>query len=630
MKQVLAAIVAAAVASTGAAQKTCPYSSLPPLVVNITVAGNCTLGMCVVDRNCTLINDPSGSAPYQAVGDYLTFSNTSLAYRAFDSIASLNVAYARIPDTVHTLAFLYWREILFPANFSWHNNVTRLFYQGTALKNLPPVPPTTTALHLIQNAFADNEDLRSLPTTIKELELSESNYTEFNDIDWSNMENLRIFGIKRIANVKLSLQLKYFAIRDSKVGNWTLDSNTFAALNTANYSVYNVTADASKSYCEGKNGELRTLWPNRSLNNATGNVTNLTVCVTSDSANSTPAFPSSSNNLGLIVGLSIGGAVLVCAIAAFFLRRRQAQAKKELEYMQQMYDATQTPTLQTAKKTELTLVKKLGSGAFADVWLGTFQEENVAVKKMHASKITPNQLQSFVDEIQLMSTFDSPWIVRLVGAAWTRPSNIKCVMELMDSGDLKDYLDTHDASKFPWVEKYVHMLSIVEGLAYLHSMNIIHRDLKSRNVLMDSTKGTKLTDFGISKEDIQATMTMGVGTFRWMAPEVVQDQEYNVSADIYSFGMVLSEFDTHRIPYENLKNPANGMPIADSAIMVKVVGGTIKPAFTPDCPPWVLELAMQCLAYNPADRPTALQVASTIRLKLKELSISGEFSLGTE
>ncbi|KAH9079741.1 hypothetical protein Ae201684P_009615 [Aphanomyces euteiches] len=203
-------------------------------------------------------------------------------------------------------------------------------------------------------------------------------------------------------------------------------------------------------------------------------------------------------------------------------------------------------------------------------------------------------------------------------------------MELMDSGDLKDYLDTHDASKFPWVEKYVHMLSIVEGLAYLHSMNIIHRDLKSRNVLMDSTKGTKLTDFGISKEDIQATMTMGVGTFRWMAPEVVQDQEYNVSADIYSFGMVLSEFDTHRIPYENLKNPANGMPIADSAIMVKVVGGTIKPAFTPDCPPWVLELAMQCLAYNPADRPTALQVASTIRLKLKELSISGEFSLGTE
>ncbi|CAK4236283.1 unnamed protein product, partial [Aphanomyces euteiches] len=523
MKQVLAAIVAAAVASTGAAQKTCPYSSLPPLVVNITVAGNCTLGMCVVDRNCTLINDPSGSAPYQAVGDYLTFSNTSLAYRAFDSIASLNVAYARIPDTVHTLAFLYWREILFPANFSWHNNVTRL-YASAILK------------HLIQNAFADNEDLRSLPTTIKELELSESNYTEFNDIDWSNMENLRIFGIKRIANVKLSLQLKYFAIRDSKVGNWTLDSNTFAALNTANYSVYNVTADASKSYCEGKNGELRTLWPNRSLNNATGNVTNLTVCVTSDSANSTPAFPSSSNNLGLIVGLSIGGAVLVCAIAAFFLRRRQAQAKKELEYMQQMYDATQTPTLQTAKKTkELTLVKKLGSGAFADVWLGTFQEENVAVKKMHASKITPNQLQSFVDEIQLMSTFDSPWIVRLVGAAWTRPSNIKCVMELMDSGDLKDYLDTHDASKFPWVEKYVHMLSIVEGLAYLHSMNIIHRDLKSRNVLMDSTKGTKLTDFGISKEDIQATMTMGVGTFRWMAPEVVQDQEYNVSADIYSF-----------------------------------------------------------------------------------------------
>ncbi|KAG9410986.1 hypothetical protein AC1031_019017 [Aphanomyces cochlioides] len=305
MKQVLAAIVAAAVASTGA-QKTCPYSSLPPLVVNITVAGNCTFGMCVVDRNCTLINDQSGSAPYQAVGDYLTYSNTSLAYRAFDSIASLNVAYARNPDTVHTLSFLYWREILFPANFSWHNNVTRLFYQGTALKNLPPVPPTTTALHLIQNAFADNEDLRSLPTTIKELELSESNYTELNDIDWSNMENLYVastttgttcltFSLQAnlwyqaycqceiVVAVEILVRFRLgcgkltglsSAIRGSKVGNWTLDSNTFAALNTANYSVYNVTADASKSYCEGKNGELRTLWPNRSQNNATGNITN--------------------------------------------------------------------------------------------------------------------------------------------------------------------------------------------------------------------------------------------------------------------------------------------------------------------------------------------------------------------
>ncbi|RHY94088.1 hypothetical protein DYB26_015747, partial [Aphanomyces astaci] len=178
----------------------------------------------------------------------------------------------------------------------------------------------------------------------------------------------------------------------------------------------------------------------------------------------------------------------------------------------------------------------IGTGAFANVFHGSFQGRAVAVKMLLKSRTsTVSQIQSFVHEIQLMSQFDSPYIVNLVGAAWTRADDLKCVMEFMDGGDLKEYLDTHSSQEFAWADKYVHLLSIADGLCYLHSMNVIHRDVKSRNVLLDSTKGTKLTDFGISKEDIQATRTVGVGTFRWMAPEVLQDQGYDVSADIYSF-----------------------------------------------------------------------------------------------
>ncbi|KAF0708105.1 Aste57867_6449 [Aphanomyces stellatus] len=235
------------------------------------------------------------------------------------------------------------------------------------------------------------------------------------------------------------------------------------------------------------------------------------------------------------------------------MRRRHASAAKELEEVREQFNLTHTPTLSNGEEAginmqaltlsrldegDLKLQKKLGSGAFADVWLATFQNQQVAVKKLHNNHVTMNQLQSFVEEIQLMASFNSPYIVKLIGAAWTRPSDVKCVMELMDGGDLKDYLDKHNARDFPWSDKLVHVEAIVNGLVYLHSLNIIHRDLKSRNVLLDSTKGTKLTDFGISKEDMQATMTMGVGTFRWMAPEVVQDQAYTVAADIYSFGML--------------------------------------------------------------------------------------------
>ncbi|KAH9053562.1 hypothetical protein Ae201684P_015326 [Aphanomyces euteiches] len=114
-------------------------------------------------------------------------------------------------------------------------------------------------------------------------------------------------------------------------------------------------------------------------------------------------------------------------------------------------------------------------------------------------------------------------------------------------------------------------------------------------------KSTKLTDFGVSKEDLQATMTVGVG-------------------------VILSEFDTHRIPYEDLTNPSTGLPIGDSAILVSVVQGEIKPTFSRDCPPWIYDMAMQCLAHNPDDRPTAMQLSHSIRTKLKEIS-TGLFTI---
>ncbi|EQC26650.1 TKL protein kinase [Saprolegnia diclina VS20] len=118
------------------------------------------------------------------------------------------------------------------------------------------------------------------------------------------------------------------------------------------------------------------------------------------------------------------------------------------------------------------------------------------------------------------------------------------VLEWMDRGDLKNVLEKTKptvaggvSATFPWQEKFQTMLAIADGLVYLHSLDVIHRDLKSRNVLMDSQKGTKLTDFGASREVTTETMTIGVGTYRWMAPEILQDNHYTTAADIYSFGM---------------------------------------------------------------------------------------------
>ncbi|KAH9162937.1 hypothetical protein LEN26_000723 [Aphanomyces euteiches] len=360
-----------------------------------------------------------------------------------------------------------------------------------------------------------------------------------------------------------------------------------------------------------------------------------------------PAVPSSqssqtssSSSTGVIAGATIGGIALVAVIIGLFVfRRRQQNAKDTTHYG--FGGGTTTPrttprTTMTGKEDslnldvlsmvriderELQLYSVLGTGAFADVWLGSFLGSPVAVKKMHRHRTTPNQLESFVREIQLMAQFDSPYIVKLIGAAWTRPSDVKCVMEFMDGGDLRECLNATTSQTFSWRVKYDHINSILEALVYLHSLNIVHRDIKSRNILLDSSKPAKLTDFGISKEDIQATMTVGVGTFRWMAPEVIQYQNYTVAADIYSFGIILSEFDTHRIPYEDVSNSVNGEPLGDAPIMVQVVAGTLKPTFSKQCPPWIRDMAMQCLSHNPKERPTAMQLSYIVRSQMKELKI---------
>ncbi|CAK4673888.1 unnamed protein product [Aphanomyces euteiches] len=284
------------------------------------------------------------------------------------------------------------------------------------------------------------------------------------------------------------------------------------------YNNANLTIDSNATECASKRGTIQELWgANKTARQKPYDQSVYHVCVLSS--------------------LSVGGAALIGIVVFVVMRRRQRKAEKELKHVQEMYHSTEALpssdeagidmkqlTMCRLDESLLTLQRKLGSGAFADVWSGTYQGESVAVKKLHANRVTLHQLKSFVNEITLMATFDSPYIVKLIGAAWTRPSDVKGVMEVMDGGDLKDCLDHNTPQDFPWNDKIMHIHSIVEGLVYLHSLNIIHRDLKSRNVLLDSKKSTKLTDFGVSKEDLQATMTVGVGTFRWMAPEVIQDK----------------------------------------------------------------------------------------------------------
>ncbi|EQC38392.1 TKL protein kinase [Saprolegnia diclina VS20] len=266
----------------------------------------------------------------------------------------------------------------------------------------------------------------------------------------------------------------------------------------------------------------------------------------------------------------------------------------------------------------VTSAKPLASGAYGEVWLGTYASEPVAIKRLLYRH--PDAVQQFIDEIILMAEMDCPFIVSLVGASWRRPVEMECVVEYMDLGDLRSYLSRHSPDEFTWDQKHTCMLSIAKGLTYLHTCDvpIVHRDLKSRNVLLDSTKGTKLTDFGISRSvhvhDDDKQLTNGVGTYQWMAPEVICGTDYSVAADIYSFGVLLSEFSTHKVPYADVLHPVHGRPVTQQYVMTQVAQGLLQPTFAAvGVPSWVHEIALQCLQTDPVLRPTAAQLSSKIR-----------------
>ncbi|EQC25646.1 TKL protein kinase [Saprolegnia diclina VS20] len=225
-------------------------------------------------------------------------------------------------------------------------------------------------------------------------------------------------------------------------------------------------------------------------------------------------------------------------------------------------------------------------------------------------------VQKFIDEIVLMSQMSSDYIVKFVGASWTRPIEIECVVEFMDLGDLRSYLINQSPAQFSWDQKYQCILAIIRGLVYLHTYKppIIHRDLKSRNVLLDSVKGTKLTDFGASRvAEEDDLMTNGIGTYQWMAPEVISGTNYGAPADVYSFGIILSEFATHQVPYADLRHPDSGKALPQHYVLNSVREGKLHPTFDGEgVPAWVKDIGLQCLSLYEEDRPTALQLSAML------------------
>ncbi|KAG8044614.1 hypothetical protein GUJ93_ZPchr0152g29213 [Zizania palustris] len=180
----------------------------------------------------------------------------------------------------------------------------------------------------------------------------------------------------------------------------------------------------------------------------------------------------------------------------------------------------------------LQIGEKIASGSSGDLYRGTY-------------------LVEFLQEIMILKSVDHENIVRFYGAC-TKHRKYLIVTEYMPGGNLYDFLhNKNNTLELPVILRIA--IGISKGMDYLHQNNIIHRDLKTANLLIGSGQVVKIADFGVSRHRPQeGDMTAETGTYRWMAPEVINHKPYDHKADVFSFAIVLWELVTSKIPYENL------------------------------------------------------------------------------
>ena len=207
------------------------------------------------------------------------------------------------------------------------------------------------------------------------------------------------------------------------------------------------------------------------------------------------------------------------------------------------------------------ILNLIGIGGSSEVYLGNYRGTEVAIKKLKISEFNEKNLKEFEREVSSLLILRHPNLVLFMGAI-TEINNISIITEFCSGGNLFELLYKKKNIFLPWDLRIKILLEISIGMNFLHTNNppIIHRDLKSLNILLteniskssDLTK-IKISDFGLSKIlkslDINNNMSGQLGTCHWMAPEVIKNKNYTLKADVYSFGILIFEICSRKIPY---------------------------------------------------------------------------------
>ncbi|XP_078163691.1 serine/threonine-protein kinase 52-like [Carex rostrata] len=276
----------------------------------------------------------------------------------------------------------------------------------------------------------------------------------------------------------------------------------------------------------------------------------------------------------------------------------------------------------------------IAKGTYGTVFRGTYDGKDIAVKLLDwgseevvTDAETAERRSSFYKEVTVWHKLNHPNVTQFVGASMV-PSDLRLpsdkgkaeygaistravcvVLEFLSGGTLKQYLIKNRAKRLPFDVFLRLALDLARGLEYLHSQRIVHRDVKTENMLLDNEKNLKIADFGVARVEARnpQEMTGETGTLGYMAPEVLDGKPYNRKCDVYSFSICLWEMYCCKMPYQDVRSFGE--------LMTGVVRQGLRPKIPRHCPSKLARIMKRCWDGIPDNRPEMQEVVQ----KLEEI-----------
>ncbi|KAH3757110.1 Serine/threonine-protein kinase CTR1 [Pelomyxa schiedti] len=267
-----------------------------------------------------------------------------------------------------------------------------------------------------------------------------------------------------------------------------------------------------------------------------------------------------------------------------------AEATNARDALEVLLKQHNVPAINYAK---IRFISKVGTGSFGEVYHAKWNGTAIAVKRLFGQDAVNEDL---LHELSILCQLRHPNIVLLMGVSVDDSSKYCIITEFIDLGSLFSLIHENTKVELTVIQRDMLLTDTARGISYLHGLSppVMHRDLKSPNVLVTSTLQAKIADFGVSREirPSSSLMTM-VGTPQWAAPEVLRGELYSEKADIYSFGVIMWETFTGETPF------------GDLGLMQVITNVGHRGAMLPVAPTLPrASLIMKCLSPSAEDRPS--------------------------